>query len=118
VSAVIVLCKRVEFPTGHMAKEQKMVDPVSMGPAKLVVGGPAKVRISKADVINPSQTQTDHAPSLPHLLEVVSKLESRQAPVDYAKIAQIRQAIALGQYMPDPVKIADAMLGFGGKATA
>ena len=47
---------------------------------------------------------------------MANDLAAQGPPIDTARIAGIRQAIALGSYRVDPPKIANAILGFGGTA--
>ena len=54
--------------------------------------------------------------SLPKLIRLASDLANQGPPVDYARISEIRQAIALGTYRVDPERISDAMVRFGGRS--
>ena len=47
---------------------------------------------------------------LARLTSLVKSLADEGPPVDHARIAQLRQAIASGHYRPDAAAIADAML--------
>ncbi len=51
-------------------------------------------------------------PSLPKLVSLAADLAKQGPPVDYAKIAQIRQAIASGTYTVDLEATAAAILAF------
>ena len=68
----------------------------------------ATAQAGLASVVEP---QT--APSVPMLVNMARELAEAGPPVDHARIAQIRQAIAQGRYAADPVAIAGAMLSFG-----
>jgi negative regulator of flagellin synthesis FlgM len=88
-----------------------MVDPVGFGPARPVQGrtnattnAPPKVPRNDAALV--------HAPSLPKLLSLATELAQQGPPVDAAKITQIRNAIAMGDYRVDPSLIADAMISY------
>lgn len=56
--------------------------------------------------------------SLPKLIELARALTEQGPPVDYAKIAQIRQAIAQGEYHIDTEAIASAILRYGASANS
>jgi negative regulator of flagellin synthesis FlgM len=56
--------------------------------------------------------------SLPKLVTLASALAEQGPPVDFAKIAQVRQAIALGTYRVNPEAIAEGMMRFAGKVAA
>jgi flagellar biosynthesis anti-sigma factor FlgM len=58
------------------------------------------------------------AGNVPKLLALATELSQQAPPVDYARIAQIRQAVASGTYSIVPGKIADAMINFGRSAAA
>lgn len=51
------------------------------------------------------------------LIRLAGELAAQPAPVDTARVAALRSAIAEGRYAPDPAKIAGAMIDrFGGGA--
>ena len=52
------------------------------------------------------------------LTRLAHELAMQAPPVDHARIAQLRQAIASGEYHPDAQAIADAMLDHFGWAAA
>jgi flagellar biosynthesis anti-sigma factor FlgM len=89
-----------------------MVDSVSINPAKPSLSLDSR-SVRKASetaqklTANPTQTA-----SLPKLVQMASALAQQGTPIDYAKIAQIRHAIANGDYKIDTSRIADAMLRF------
>jgi negative regulator of flagellin synthesis FlgM len=56
---------------------------------------------------------SSQATSLPRLIQLANQLAEQDIPIDYAKIALVRQAVALGIFQTDPAAIADAMLKFG-----
>lgn len=56
---------------------------------------------------------TEPGKSLPKLIQLARELTEQGPPVDYAKIAQIRQAIAKGEYHIDTDAIASAILRYG-----
>ena len=87
-----------------------MVDPARFGAVQPVM--PVRPRDTIAIPMPRSATQSpSHQTSLPQLLNIVAELVTHGPPVDHAKIAQLRQAIAFGSYRVDPDAIAGAMLG-------
>jgi flagellar biosynthesis anti-sigma factor FlgM len=89
-----------------------MADSVSIKPAKpsLLLDSQYVRKASDTEqnlTANPAQTA-----SLPKLVQMASVLAQQGTPIDYAKIAQIRHAIANGDYKIDTSRIADAMLRF------
>ena len=91
-----------------------MVDPARFGAVQPVT----PVRPRDTIATHPqTQRSTAQAPaqhtSLPQLLNMVAELATHGPPVDHAKIAQIRQAIAFGSYRADPDAIAGALIEFG-----
>jgi negative regulator of flagellin synthesis FlgM len=97
------------------AKGHDMVDPTSFGPVK-PVSRPAVEPSQKTVPSRVTSGAIAQASSLPQLIELASELASQEVPIDYAKIALVRQAVALGTYRIEPEKVADAMFGFSGKA--
>lgn len=51
--------------------------------------------------------------SLPQLIQLADELASEPPPVNYARIAEIRDAISTGNYRLDPNAIAQRILGQG-----
>lgn len=89
-----------------------MVDPVSFGPLRPVeqrkpatANAESKALVSLAGARHPTT-----AVSLSKLTAIACELAAGEPPVDFARIAQIRQAISLGGYRIDPSMIADAVL--------
>jgi negative regulator of flagellin synthesis FlgM len=89
-----------------------MVDPISFGPLRPVehrkpatANAESKTPITRADAGDPTTTV-----SLGKLTAIARELAASEPPVDFARIAQIRQAISLGSYRIDPNVIADAVL--------
>jgi flagellar biosynthesis anti-sigma factor FlgM len=93
-----------------------MVDSVSAGFAK-VAPRQLPATLSKDAVTTPSvaPVNVERIKSLPKLVSLASTLAEQGPPVDFAKIAQVRQAIAEGSYRVNPDKIAGAMMRFAGK---
>lgn len=93
-----------------------MVDPVTFGPVYPVKTQSAAGRADTAaksgtaHVGSTSPPATAAAPSLPKLVHLAAELASQGPPVDYARIAPIRQAIAMGAYRIDHEAIASALL--------
>ncbi len=94
-----------------------MVDPVSAAVFTAVKAQPTKnsgARESRppASLTNVSISRDK---SLSQLLSLAKQLAEQGPPVDYQKIAHIRNAIAEGTYKVDPEAVADAMLDFVAK---
>ena len=89
-----------------------MVDPVTLWPTRPVS------RSVKDDGASATRTGTISAreivtgQSLPKLVNLATELAKAGPPVDFAKIALVRQAIAQGAYSIDVDRIAHAMVGF------
>lgn len=64
----------------------------------------------------PGQVDAGRGATLPKLIRMANDLAAQGPPIDTARIAGIRQAIALGSYRVDPTRIANAILGFGSTA--
>lgn len=95
-----------------------MVDPVGFHP----IGRSRPVRDQAASqasrTASPAEPELRLSPSLPKLVGLARQLAQAGPPVDYAKIAQVRQAISQGSYEIDADAIAGAMLAFGRKPSA
>jgi flagellar biosynthesis anti-sigma factor FlgM len=89
-----------------------MVEPTALGLAK-AIGRPNTEARSKPASSSVSSGTIAQATSLPKLIQLANQLAEQAAPIDYAKIALVRQAVALGTYRTNPAEIADAMLRFG-----
>jgi negative regulator of flagellin synthesis FlgM len=92
-----------------------MVDPVSIS------ARPAPSRIMVEPATQPKKSAAlasdgHYVPSLPRLVSLVAELANQGPPVDTAKIARVRQAIADGSYHVDAKQIADGILRFFGSA--
>ena len=89
-----------------------MVDPVSFGPLRPI--GQHSVPAAKGDAATTPTSAKAEVPgqsvSLTKLTAAARELAEAGPPVDYAKIAQIRHAIANGSYRADAEAIADAVL--------
>ncbi len=96
-----------------------MVDIVSAGFAK-VTPRQLPATLSKDGVATPrvAPVNVDRITSMPKLVSLASALAEQGPPFDFAKIAQVRQAIAEGSYRVNPDKIADAVMRFVDKADA
>lgn len=89
-----------------------MVDPVNLGPVRSLPQSP-RTSTAKAEARPSVSVQAEPtAPSLPKLIGLAADLAKQGPPVDYARIAQIRQAIAKGEYSVDADRIAHAMIGY------
>lgn len=58
------------------------------------------------------QLGTIRTATLPKLVSMAQELAAQGPPIDYAKISQLRQAMAVGAYRLDADRIAEALLGF------
>lgn len=93
-----------------------MIDPVRRGPV-----APGVAPVTSASARRPmlqSAAQADARPSasLPKLLDLVADLSTAAPPVDYARIAEVRRAIADGSYTINADVIAKAISSFAAKA--
>jgi flagellar biosynthesis anti-sigma factor FlgM len=95
-----------------MAKAHDMVDSTALGPARPIGRLNSEARFKPASAPVKSETTTQ-ATSLPKLIQLANQLAEQDIPIDYAKIAMVRQAVALGTFQTDPAAIAEAMLKFG-----
>lgn len=89
-----------------------MVDPVtlwSMRPVSRSVKDDG-ARATRTETTPTRGTPAGH--SLPKLVSLASDLAKAGPPVDHAKIAHLRQAIAQGEYSVDVDRLAHAMAGF------
>jgi negative regulator of flagellin synthesis FlgM len=88
-----------------------MVDPLSFG----TISSHTPVQARRSTAVRPSVQQSEHAATAaaPVLRRLAADLASQGPPVDYAKIAQLRQAIADGNYQVDPQVIARSIMAFG-----
>ena len=89
-----------------------MVDPISFGPLRPVEHRKAAAASPDSNSAATAANAEQPTPtfSLSKLTAMARELSDAGAPVDHARIAQIRQAISLGSYRIDPSIIADAML--------
>jgi negative regulator of flagellin synthesis FlgM len=106
-------CRKTDSP---ITKAIIMVDPTSFGPLrpvehrKTAAAPPLATVESKAAIASLAVAQTTSKFSLSTLTAMARELSDAGPPVDHARIAQIRQAIAQGSYRIDPNAIADAVL--------
>jgi negative regulator of flagellin synthesis FlgM len=89
-----------------------MIDPVRPGPVKSVATPSDARRLATQELRNSGARS---AASLPRLLDLVADLTTAGPPVDYARIAEVRRAIADGSYQIDADAIAKAITGFAAK---
>lgn len=89
-----------------------MVDSVTLWPVrpvlKSVKDDGARATRSETAPARPVGTSAN----LPKLVSLAADLARAGPPVDYVKIAQLRQAIAQGDYPVDVDSIAHSMVGF------
>jgi negative regulator of flagellin synthesis FlgM len=95
-----------------------MVDPVAQGPVSRARIASAATGPSPRAMTAGHQTARKEAASLPRLVTLAAELASQGPPVDYARIAQVRQAIADGSYTVDPDRIAQSILAFHAEGDA
>ena len=89
-----------------------MVDPVTLWPTRPVSRSIKDdgARATRSGTISARDIGTSQ--SLPQLVNLAAELSKAGPPVDFAKIALVRQAIAQGSYAIDVDHIAHAMVGF------
>lgn len=92
-----------------------MTQPVSFTPLR-ASQTVAKATSARATPVN----APEDAPLVPvaRLTRLAHELAMQEPPVDHVRIAQLRQAIASGDFRPDAQAIADAMLDHFGWAAA
>lgn len=85
----------------------KMAQPVSFSPLRA-----SQAVAPAAPVRNDPHKMPEVKASVPvaRLTILARELAKQEPPVDHARIAQLRQAIASGGYRPEARAIADAML--------
>lgn len=89
-----------------------MVDPVTLWPVRSVSKSVGEPGVKTARTEPASAQPKGSATSLPKLVSMAAELARQGPPVDFARIAQLRQAIAQGSYAVDVDSIAHAMIGF------
>lgn len=93
-----------------------MVDIVSAGFVKAAPRQlPATLSNDGVATLNVAPVNVERIKSLPKLVSLANELANQGPPVDFAKIAQVRQAIALGTYRVSPDAIAEGIMRFAGK---
>lgn len=96
-----------------------MIDPVRTGPVSPIAATVAKGADAPLSTPQPVRVQKplDAAPgvTLPRLLDLVADLANSGPPLDYAKIAQVRRAIADGSYKIDADALAKSIMSFDSK---
>ncbi len=92
-----------------------MVDAIISSQIVAHSGKPHAAPKTEQKAVESLHTNTVQSASLAKLIRIAGDLASQGPPVDYARISQIRQAIALGTYRIDPTRISGAMLLFGGQ---
>ena len=87
-----------------------MIDNVRPNAVAQVANGTlGKPNVDRASVQVKSEAPEKSAASLPRLLSLVADLSSAPPPVDFARIAKVRRAIADGSYKLDPEALANAI---------
>ena len=87
-----------------------MVDPVRLGPVAPVAAHMPNSPDLGVATKQRASTAMSRATPLPQLLELVAELSTSGPPVDHARIAQVRRAIADGSYRIDPGALAKAII--------
>ena len=95
-----------------MKKGSMMVDPVTLWPIRSVPKSMADESVRTAHAQAVSTPTRAPAAGLPKLVNLTTELANAGPPMDHAKIAQLRQAIAHGEYSHDIDAIADSMIRF------
>ncbi len=89
-----------------------MVDPVASAPVMRKAATPkAAAGPPQSEQLGSSAKNVSH--TLPKLVALAEDLTRQGPPIDFAKIAAIRQAIATGTYAIDFDATAAAILAFG-----
>ncbi len=91
------------------------VTPIAIRAATTAVDGTEVRRLTPQDLRPAQGTPSASSASLPRLLDLVAELAHSGPPVDYARIAQVRRAIADGSYRIDANALAKAIIGFAAK---
>lgn len=94
-----------------------MIENVRLNAVVPIAAGTAgKADIARATAATPTQqapkAPAAPSPSLSRLVSLANELSSAPAPVDYAKIAQVRRAIADGSYQLDPDALAKSIVAY------
>ncbi|MES2290871.1 MAG: flagellar biosynthesis anti-sigma factor FlgM [Pseudomonadota bacterium] len=95
-----------------------MIENVRLNAVVPIAAGTAgKADTARATAATPTQQAPAPAPAAPspslsRLVSLANQLSSAPAPVDYAKIAQIRRAIADGSYQVDPDALAKSIVAY------
>jgi negative regulator of flagellin synthesis FlgM len=90
-----------------------MVDPISFGSVRPITGqtmAAATANRTTTSAAASTEAGNINLPSLPKLVRLAAEIASEGPPIDYARLAPIRQAIAMGTYGVDPAAIAKALL--------
>jgi flagellar biosynthesis anti-sigma factor FlgM len=95
-----------------MTKGSMMVDPVTLWPVRSVSKSIADEGTRTTSTQAASIPTRTAATGLPKLVNLTAELSKAGPPMDNAKIAQLRQAIARGEYSHDVDAIAHSMIGF------
>ena len=92
-----------------------MTEPVTLGPLR-AIAVPVAASAPAPEALRNGRTGTAPAAevpaNLPRLVAIARELARQGPPIDYARIAQVRQAIALDSAAIDVDRLARAMLGF------
>lgn len=95
-----------------------MIDPVRTGPVNRVTPSPNGSPVAKAAPLAEPMARSIATRGLvagghiPRLMELAADLAQLGPPIDYAKIAQVRRAIADGGYRIDADALAMAIMNY------
>jgi negative regulator of flagellin synthesis FlgM len=84
-----------------------MVQPISISPLRSL-----RAEAVSAREAPPTTQASTSSVSTPVLSRMVDDLIAQGPPVDFAKVAHLKAAIADGRYAVEPREIARAMIGF------
>jgi len=97
-----------------------VVDPLPPGPVSRISRSASSTLAERQSVASATQQveATTASASLPQLVTLAADLVRQGPPIDYARVAQIRQAIADGRYTIDTQSIAQSIMTFYGPRDA
>lgn len=95
-----------------------MVDPVSSGRNNPITGQQPISDAERPRAASLKDVRIPRAVTLSALVQLTRAVADAGPPLDYAKIAALREAIASGTYKVDPQAIAQAITAFHRKGAA
>jgi flagellar biosynthesis anti-sigma factor FlgM len=97
-------------------EEYDMVENIILGTLKSIQNAKTGTSGLCPSTKQPKPVQVQSA-TLPKLVRMANDLAAMGPPVDAGRIAEIRQAIATGNYPVNPESIANAILDFDGRGS-